>query len=37
MPLGNVSVRLVVKDLHASQVFHEKVGFTTFGGDAADN
>lgn len=37
MELGAFSVSLAVKDLHASQVFYEKLGFQKFGGNAADN
>ena len=37
MHLGNFSVSLAVKDLHASKAFYEKLGFTTFGGNAAQN
>lgn len=32
--LGNFSVSLAVKDLEASRQFYEKLGFTTFGGEA---
>lgn len=35
MELGAFSVSLAVKDLPASQVFYEKLGFTLFGGDPA--
>jgi len=35
MELGNFSVSLAVKDLAASRAFYEKLGFETFGGDAA--
>jgi catechol 2,3-dioxygenase-like lactoylglutathione lyase family enzyme len=35
MELGNFSVSLAVKDLAASRAFYEKLGFATFGGDAA--
>jgi len=35
MELGAFSVSLAVKDLPASQDFYEKLGFTPFGGDAA--
>jgi catechol 2,3-dioxygenase-like lactoylglutathione lyase family enzyme len=35
MELGNFSVSLAVKDLAASRAFYEKLGFKTFGGDAA--
>ena len=37
MNLGAFSVSLSVKDLHASQSFYEKLGFTVFGGDAGQN
>lgn len=37
MDLGNFSVSLAVKDLEASRQFYEKLGFTVFGGDAAQN
>ena len=33
MQLGNFSVSLAVKDIEASRVFYEKLGFTKFGGD----
>lgn len=35
MDLGNFSVSLAVKDLAASRAFYEKLGFTIFGGEAA--
>jgi lactoylglutathione lyase len=35
MQLGNFSVSLAVKNLEASRAFYEKLGFKTFGGDAA--
>ena len=35
MQLGNFSVSLAVKDIQASQKFYEKLGFSTFGGDAS--
>ena len=35
MDLGAFSVSLAVKDLEASRVFYEKLGFTKFHGDAA--
>jgi catechol 2,3-dioxygenase-like lactoylglutathione lyase family enzyme len=35
MPLGNFSVSLAVKDIAASHDFYQKLGFTKFGGDAA--
>lgn len=34
MTLGAFSVSLAVKDIHASKAFYEKLGFTTFGGNA---
>ena len=37
MQLGNFSVSLAVKDIEASRSFYEKFGFTTFGGNAAQN
>ena len=37
MRLGNFSVSLAVKDLAASRVFYEKLGFRPIGGDAAQN
>ena len=37
MQLGAFSVSLSVKDLQASKVFYEKLGFSVFGGDAAQN
>jgi catechol 2,3-dioxygenase-like lactoylglutathione lyase family enzyme len=37
MELGNFSVSLAVKDIAASQSFYEKLGFTVFMGDAAQN
>jgi len=37
MQLGAFSVSLSVKDLSASKTFYEKLGFTVFGGDAAQN
>jgi lactoylglutathione lyase len=33
MNLGNFSVSLAVKDIEASKVFYEKLGFTVFTGD----
>ncbi len=33
MKLGNFSVSLAVKDIGASKVFYEKLGFTVFAGD----
>ena len=35
--LGNFSVSLAVKDIAASQAFYEKLGFTIFAGDQAQN
>jgi lactoylglutathione lyase len=35
MNLGAFSVSLAVKDLTVSRAFYEKLGFTPFGGDAA--
>jgi hypothetical protein len=35
MRLGNFSVSLAVKDIHASRTFYEKLGFRAIGGDAA--
>lgn len=37
MQLGNFSVSLAVKDLAASRAFYENLGFTTMGGDPAQN
>lgn len=37
MQLGAFSVSLAVKDIQASKRFYEKLGFTTFMGDAAQN
>ncbi len=37
MNLGAFSISLTVKDLQASRSFYEKLGFTVFGGDAAQN
>ncbi len=37
MDLGAFSVSLAVKDLQASKVFYEKLGFTVVGGDEAQN
>ena len=37
MELGAFSISLTVKDLEASKVFYEKLGFHVFGGDAAQN
>lgn len=37
MELGAFSVSLAVKDLAASKVFYEKLGFEAIGGDAQQN
>ena len=37
MELGNFSVSLAVKDIAASLLFYEKLGFTVFGGNIAQN
>jgi len=37
MELGNFSVSLAVKNLAASREFYEKLGFTSFMGNAAHN
>ena len=37
MELGNFSVSLAVKDIEASKLFYEKLGFTVFGGDQSQN
>lgn len=37
MQLGNFSVSLAVKDIHAAMTFYEKLGFKVFGGDIAQN
>jgi catechol 2,3-dioxygenase-like lactoylglutathione lyase family enzyme len=37
MELGAFSVSLAVKDIEASKLFYEKLGFTVFGGDQAQN
>ena len=37
MELGNFSVSLVVKDIEASKLFYEKLGFTVFGGNQTQN
>ena len=37
MELGAFSVSLAVKDIGASRLFYEKLGFTTFGGDQSQN
>jgi lactoylglutathione lyase len=37
MQLGAFSISLAVKDIQASKAFYEKLGFSVFGGDAAQN
>ena len=37
MELGAFSVSLAVKDITASKLFYEKLGFTAFGGNQAQN
>jgi predicted enzyme related to lactoylglutathione lyase len=37
MQLGNFSLSLTVKDIHASLAFYEKLGFTKFHGDIDQN
>lgn len=37
MELGAFSVSLAVKDIAASRLFYEKLGFTVFGGNQAKN
>ena len=37
MELGAFSVSLAVKDIAASRLFYEKLGFTVFGGDQSQN
>jgi lactoylglutathione lyase len=37
MELGNFSVSLAVKDIQASKLFYEKLGFTAFAGDHSQN
>lgn len=37
MQLGNFSVSLAVKDIQASKQFYEKLGFTVFLGNQAQN
>ena len=37
MDLGAFSVSLAVKDIEASKRFYEKLGFTVFAGDQAQN
>jgi len=37
MDFGNFSVGLAVKDIEASRVFYEKLGFSVFAGDQSQN
>jgi predicted enzyme related to lactoylglutathione lyase len=37
MELGTFSVSLAVKDIEASKLFYEKLGFTIFAGDQSQN
>ena len=37
MELGAFSVSLAVKDIEASKLFYENLGFTVFGGDQSQN
>jgi predicted enzyme related to lactoylglutathione lyase len=37
MQLGNFSVSLTVKDIHASKEFYKKFGFEVFAGDISQN
>jgi lactoylglutathione lyase len=37
MKLGAFSISLTVKDIQASKAFYEKLGFSVFGGNAAQN
>lgn len=37
MQLGNFSISLTVKDVHASKTFYEKLGFNVSGGDLKHN
>ena len=37
MELGNFSVSLAVKDIQASKLFYEKLGFKAFAGDQSQN
>jgi len=37
MELGNFSVSLAVKDIEASKLFYEKLGFAVFAGDQSQN
>ena len=37
MELGNFSVSLAVKDIEASKLFYEKLGFKVFAGNQSQN
>ncbi len=37
MKLGAFSISLSVKDIHASKLFYENLGFSVFGGDLEKN
>lgn len=37
MELGAFSISLAVKDIEASKLFYEKLGFKVFGGDQSQN
>ena len=37
MELGNFSISLAVKDIEASRLFYEKLGFKVFGGNQSQN
>jgi predicted lactoylglutathione lyase len=37
MTLGNFSISLSVKNIHASRSFYESIGFTVWGGDIDHN
>jgi len=37
MQLGNFSLSLAVKDIHASKAFYEKLGFEVFAGEIEQN
>lgn len=37
MEIGNFSVSLAVKDIEASRVFYEKLGFSKFAGEQTQN
>jgi lactoylglutathione lyase len=37
MELGAFSISLAVKDIEASRLFYEKLGFTAFAGDQSQN